>query len=131
LTTLVLGPWGMISLIVSPFFLLNNVFRYATALPMPAVPPGARVPQLDPTTYHRLLPHADTLFTRLNGGEELTSVVTGVASSVGGVTPGQVLLFVSHLARQSQPQPAQPFTGGFPVLPAASAGPPPLPVQAV
>ena len=38
LTTLALGWWGLISLIVTPFFILNNIFRYVLCLGMPAKP---------------------------------------------------------------------------------------------
>lgn len=40
-TTLVLGWWGLISLIVTPFFLINNIARYLGSLSLPAVPPDA------------------------------------------------------------------------------------------
>jgi len=131
LTTLFLGPWGVISLIVSPIFLINNVARYLGALPMPAVPPGARVPQLDQAAITALLPRVEDVFARLNAGESLESVATHVAASTGGVTPGQVLLFIAQVARQAAAQQQAP-TGGFPVVmpPAAAAAPPPLPNSA-
>jgi hypothetical protein len=130
MTTLFLGPWGMISLVVSPFFLINNVARYLAALPMPAVPPGARVPQLDQAAIHMLLPRVEEIFARLNAGESLESVATNIASSAGGVTPGQVLLFAAHVAQQAAAQQQRP-TGGFPVvMPAtAPAAPPPVPAS--
>jgi len=130
LTTLFLGPWGMISLIVTPFFLINNVARYLAALPMPAVPPGARVPQLDAAAFERLVPRVDEIFSRLNAGESLESVATNVASAAGDLTPGQVLLFVAHVARQAGAEQQVP-TGGFPVImsTAGPAAPPPLPAQ--
>ena len=34
-----LGWWGTISFLVTPFFLLNNTFRYLTCLTLPPVPP--------------------------------------------------------------------------------------------
>jgi hypothetical protein len=130
MTTLFLGPWGTISLILWPIFLVNNVVRYVGALPMPAVPAGARVPQLDATAFEKLVPRVDEIFARLNAGESIESVAINVASAAGGVTPGQVLLFVAHVARQAGAQPQAP-TGGFPVImPApATTTPPPLPAQ--
>jgi hypothetical protein len=38
LITLFLGWWGMISLIVTPIFLINNIVRYIGCLGMPAAP---------------------------------------------------------------------------------------------
>jgi hypothetical protein len=130
LTTLFLGPWGMVSLVVTPFFLINNIARYLAALPMPAVPPGARVPQLDQPAVEALVPRIDEIFSRLNSGEPLEVVATEVANSAGGLTPGQVVLFVAHVAQQAAAQRQAP-TGGFPVVmpPAGAAMPPPMPVQ--
>ena len=34
LTTLLLGWWGTISFLVTPFYLVNNIARYLTALGM-------------------------------------------------------------------------------------------------
>lgn len=42
-----LGWWGMISMIVTPFFILNNVGRYLFCLGMEPVPPGAMKPSDD------------------------------------------------------------------------------------
>lgn len=41
--TLFWGWWGVISLIVTPFFLVNNIVRYIGLLNMPPVPKGAAV----------------------------------------------------------------------------------------
>ena len=41
LYTLFLGWWGMISLIVTPFLLVNNIVRYLFCLGMPPVPADA------------------------------------------------------------------------------------------
>jgi hypothetical protein len=135
-TTLFLGPWGTISLVLAPAYLINNIVRYVTALTMPGVPADARVPVLDEVTFGRLAPYGGEIAARLNAGESLGSVATHMASTVGA-TPGQVVHFISHLARQAPAQ--QPPTGGFPVIPVAStsasasssATPPPLPVRPV
>jgi hypothetical protein len=127
-TTLFLGPWGMISLVLTPIFLINNVVRYVTALGMPGVPSDARVPELDAASYQRIVPHGDAIFGRLNRGETLDFVAAQTAPQAG-VTPGQVVMFVLYVAQQA-PAP-QPPTGGFPVLPVAATTPPPLPVRAV
>ena len=44
LVTLFLGWWGMISLVLTPFILLNNVVRYLACLTMPPVPADAAGP---------------------------------------------------------------------------------------
>jgi len=46
LTNAFLGWWGVISFIVTPFFILNNVGRYVFCLGMRPVPPGATPPEL-------------------------------------------------------------------------------------
>ncbi|MCA9186897.1 MAG: hypothetical protein R3E01_09790 [Pirellulaceae bacterium] len=95
--TLVLGWWGMISLIVSPFFVLNNVVRYVLCLGMSAVPPGAAPPELDDSAVQKVKPYVSELFERLNAGEDYHSVAKAVADK-SGVTPGQVALFVRAVA---------------------------------
>lgn len=91
-TTFVLGWWGTISFIVTPFFLLNNMVRYAGCLAMPAVPPGAQPPVLTDDVIERIGPHAEALFDRLGGGEPLKQVAADVAD-LSDTTPGQVILF--------------------------------------
>jgi hypothetical protein len=132
-TTLFLGPWGTISLIMSPIFLIGNIVTYVGALGMPAVPDGAGVPTLDGGTFDRLMAYRDAIINRLNANEPLASVAASVAAAAG-TTPGQVVIFVSHLVQASQSAnfAPQPPTGGFPVMPVGGTGaaPPPLPVPA-
>ncbi len=99
-TTFFLGWWGTISFIVTPFFLLNNAGRYAFCLGMPGVGSGAVAPRLTDETVALLTPHAKQLFDRLGRGEELSDVAASTAV-LAGVTPGQVMLFVQAVARQS------------------------------
>lgn len=104
LITLVAGPWGMISLIVTPFFLLNNIGRYLFCLGMEPVPVGATSPQLTSDVVDRISPYADDLFSRLESGEEFDRVAS-IISSRAGVSPGQVYLYVRAVVQaQSQPQ---------------------------
>jgi hypothetical protein len=42
---LFLGWWGLISVIVTPVFLINNIVRYVACLPMPAVASARRPPK--------------------------------------------------------------------------------------
>jgi hypothetical protein len=100
-TTAVLGWWGMISLIVTPFFLLNNIGRYAFCLSMPPVPPGAAPPKLTDEVVQRIIPHLDQLFARINGGEDLNHAVEATAMTAGA-TPGQVMLLVQAVIHQQQ-----------------------------
>jgi hypothetical protein len=115
-TTLFLGPWGMISLIVSPFFILNNLVRYVGVLGMPAVPPDAKVPVLTEQDAARLRPYTKSIIERLNAKEALTTVANDVAIRAK-VTPGQVVKYVAALAKP-KPKFSQPPTFGFPVQPA-------------
>jgi hypothetical protein len=113
-TTLLLGPWGYISLIIAPCFVISNVINYLGAVRMPAVPPGAKVPVLDAQALSQLQPHAQSIIDRLNLGEPLEAVAAGIAP-LARVTPGQVVKYAVALAQQGRPQAP---TYGFPVQPA-------------
>lgn len=125
-TTLFLGPWGTISLLVSPVFIVNNIVWYVGSLGMPSVPPDARVPVLDQQAITRLGAHSASIFTRLARGEDLADVARDIARKTGA-TPGQVVKFVSTASQGNR---AHPSTGGFPVQtvkPAESL--PPIPLE--
>jgi hypothetical protein len=128
-TTLVLGWWGTISLIVTPFFILNNIGRYLTSLTMPAVPPDARVPELTADVIAKLGRVSSELIERMNRGETLETVAPDFARRTG-VTPGQVVRYVQYLIQQQRqrhvPPPVQK-TYGFPVQPAQPL--PPIPLE--
>src|SRR5262249_33278768 len=101
-TNLFLGWWGTISLLVTPFFILNNVVRYLMCLGMPAVPMDATQPELTNEAIEKLRPHTDELVRRLNEGGKLKEVAEDIAQ-LAGVTPGQVVCYVRALiAAQSQ-----------------------------
>ncbi|WP_254509290.1 hypothetical protein [Anatilimnocola floriformis] len=102
-TTAVLGWWGTISLIITPFLLLNNIGRYAFCLTMPAVPPGAAPPQLTDDVIQRIMPHLNALFERLNQGENLQQLCETTALN-SGTSPGQVMLLVHAVIQQHQSQ---------------------------
>lgn len=95
--TAVLGWWGTISFILTPFFLLNNIGRYVFCLGMPAVTDGAKSPRLTHDVVERIQPYAEQLFKRLNRGEDLETVAASIAKSAG-VTPGQVIRFIQAVA---------------------------------
>ncbi len=102
LTTLVLGWWGIISLIVTPIFLLNNIFRYLFSLSMPPVPEQAVVPELTDDDRRKISPHVESLFHRLNEETaDLTEIANEFATRIG-VTPGQIVLAIREIALSSQ-----------------------------
>jgi hypothetical protein len=111
-TTLFLGPWGYISIIVSPIFIINNVVRYLSVIGMPPVPAGATIPVLNDDAIKRLNPYSQAIIDRLNLNEPVESVATDIGKKAG-VTPGQVLKYAIALSRQRR---SQPPTGGFPVV---------------
>jgi hypothetical protein len=97
---LTLGWWGTISLIMTPCYLINNLGHYFVCLFMPSSR-GAQRPQLSEDAVGRIGPYTDEIIRRLNGGENGPAVLASVAERAG-VTPGQVGLYVRHLAAASQ-----------------------------
>ncbi len=102
-TNVFLGWWGVISLIVTPFFILNNLIRYALCLAMPGVPAGARMPELTEQAIEKISPHVDQLIERMNAGEDFQRVAEEIGLRAG-VTPGQVALYVRALLAASEAQ---------------------------
>lgn len=98
-----LGWWGYISLVVTPFFILNNTFRYLTCLSMPPVPPDATEPQLTDEAIDKLHSHTDELINRLNSGDKLKEVAEDIAP-LAGVTPGQVVCYLRALIASQERQ---------------------------
>lgn len=103
LITLVAGWWGMISFLVTPFFLLNNIGRYVMCLGMPPAPRNAVPPTLTLEAAERIGPHAQALFQRLGAGQDVQAILREYAG-ICGVTPAQVLLFIRAAAAQSRAQ---------------------------
>jgi hypothetical protein len=121
-TTLILGPWGTISLVLAPIFIINNLIRYLRVLGMPAVPPTARIPKLSQAEISRLQPLAAGIFERLNRKEPLVNIA-GDISRKARVTPGQVVKYVVTLSKQGHvPSPA---TGAAAFRPATNNMPAP------
>jgi hypothetical protein len=56
LTTLFLGWWGMISFVLTPFILINNVYRYFSALSLPAPDASAIALMNSPMTNTPIAP---------------------------------------------------------------------------
>ncbi len=91
-----LGWWGYISFVVTPFFILNNVFRYATCLTLSPVPLDATEPQLTDEAIDKIQPYAGELIGRLNEGGKLKEVAEDIAH-LANVTPGQVVRYLQAL----------------------------------
>ncbi len=101
LVNLTLGWWGIISLICTPFFIVNNLVRYIGCLGMPPVPNGAVPPKLTPEAVAAIQPKQDLIFERINAGEPFEKVAADVAAETG-VTPGQICLYVRALLDPSR-----------------------------
>jgi len=101
LKSLFLGWWGLISLIITPFFILNNIVRYLSSLGLEAVPPDAVRPELTDEVIQRLEPFIDEMIDQLNHDEDFERVVDAVALQTG-VTKGQVALYIHALIEASQ-----------------------------
>lgn len=124
-TTIGIGWLGMISLVIAPIFVINNLYYYLGSLGMPPVPLGARPPEMNEAVWNHIQPFTDEIFGRINQNEPLDSVCQAMAQQIG-VTPGQVWRFVMLVVEASkQQQRTQPPPGprGFEVLP------PPIPPQ--
>jgi hypothetical protein len=100
LVNFTLGWWGVHSLIITPFFILNNLFRYLGCLGMPSAA-GARRPELTPEAVQQIGPHTEEIIARLNRGERGQALLDDVAARAA-VTPGQVALYIRELAAASQ-----------------------------
>lgn len=98
------GWFGFISMIISPFLIINNVGRYLFCVGMEPVPIGSQPPALAEADVERISEHMDFLVERLNAGGDFQQTLTDVAERAG-VSPGQVFLFVQALiAAQNKPQ---------------------------
>jgi hypothetical protein len=106
LVTLFFGPWGMISLIVAPCFVINNVVRFVGALGLEPPAPGAAPPQLTDDVFKKLKGHTSAIFDRLNGGEDLALVAADVGPRAG-VTPGQVVRYTVAVIEAAKKQNGQ------------------------
>jgi hypothetical protein len=98
-----LGWWGIISLLITPFFLVNNVYYYLNSLGLESPRPGAVPPHLTDDDAARLAPHVDAIIGRINAGEPLDQVCQHVGQQAG-VSPGKVYLFLQALAAHAEQQ---------------------------
>ena len=100
LINLFLGWWGVISFIVTPFFILNNVGRYLFCLGMEPVPPDAVQPELTNEVVARIQPYTDDLIAQMNAGDEFERIAEDI-SQKARVSQGQVALYVHALIAAS------------------------------
>jgi hypothetical protein len=117
LINLSLGWWNLLSLMVTPFLVVHNVFQYLSTRSLPPVPPDARAPELDERALRWLAPHEQDIRGRLRNGARIDQLA-GEVSARAGVTPGQVQLYVAALANQSVGADidARPLAGAHAVL---------------
>ena len=99
--TLVLGWWGLISLMVTPIMLLNNIARYVGSLGLEAPAHGATFPRLNESAVSVIRPFAAEIIDRIGAKEPVGDVAQSVAPRAG-VTPGQVILFIGALAEAAK-----------------------------
>jgi hypothetical protein len=101
--TLFLGWWGVISFFYTLFALPNNIIRYLGSLSLEPTPAGATKPELTKEAIEKIKPHLDDITSRLKNKEKLEKIAEDV-SFQAGVTPGQVILYITMLAKISQAQ---------------------------
>lgn len=99
--TALVGWWGMISFIVTPFVLLWNTGLFLTTLGMSAPAAGAGPPQLTQEAVDRLAPYTERLFNLLSGGRPATDAAREIAP-LAGVTPAQVILYLQAVVRAQE-----------------------------
>ena len=103
LVNVTLGWWGVISLIVTPFFIINNVARYLMCLSMSAVNANAAAPQLTDEAIGKIQPYTNYIIDQLNAGSTVDQLAYDIAPNAG-VTPAQVKLYIVALAQAAKQQ---------------------------
>ncbi|MGE3809258.1 MAG: hypothetical protein AB7K24_31730 [Gemmataceae bacterium] len=100
---LIVGWWGVISLIVTPFFILNNIVRYLFCLGMASSAEGAVRPMLTEEVAERLGPYTEELFRRIGEEEPIDDVVRDIGERADA-TPGQVCLYLRAVIEAARNQ---------------------------
>jgi len=100
LTTFFVGWLGIVSLIITPFILLNNIIRFllTRSLEAPSSQALARavVPELTDDVFTKMMPFKDELIQRLSNHEPMEKVADDL-SVRAGVTTAQVALYFEAL----------------------------------
>jgi hypothetical protein len=105
LITLVLGWWGMISCVLTPIFLANNIYRFCTTLGMSkaggkavdAAPSEHPTLSLTADARARLTPFRGELAERVATGAEIDDVAADIARKAK-VSAVQAELFAREVA---------------------------------
>ena len=107
LVTLVFGWWGMISLIVTPLFLINNIARFVGTIGMKPHEIAPRAPdpsaELTPHSRARLTSFVAEIQARIAAGESKEEVCGSVARRAG-VSALQAELMADELAAGGRDQ---------------------------
>jgi len=93
LWTAVVGWWGLVSCIVTPFVLIWNTGLFLTTLGLQGPDPNAGPPQLTQEAMDKLTPYTERLLHLLNVGKPLGEAAKEIAP-LAGVSPMQVVLYL-------------------------------------
>lgn len=104
LVNLLVGWWGIVSFIINPFFILNNLFYWCRSLGMEGVPVDARRPLLTDEAIEKIEPHTERLFSSLTAPGTDVQVVCAEIAALAGVTPGQVMMYVQGVIAVAREQ---------------------------
>jgi len=96
--TAVLGWWGTISFFATIIYLVNNIVRYLGTLALPKPAAGAGRPMLTDAAVLKIRPFVNEIVRRTNNSEPLAQVARDTAARAG-VTPAQVVLYLSAVVR--------------------------------
>ena len=99
--TFAFGWWSVTSVLITPFYLLNNLVRYASCLGMNPPPEAAEVPQLTERAADRLEPYAEEIMDRMYRGESIDRIAEDIAPQAK-VRPALVIVFAFALANEGQ-----------------------------
>ncbi len=120
MVNVLLGWWGIVSLLMTPGILIDNLIWRLRTRSIPSSPPGSGPPELTDAAIASLNVHAVLINTRLDYGIEVSEIAWEVAP-LAQVTPGQALLYARQVLASRIPIQQTP-TYGFPVVQKAASG---------
>lgn len=103
---LLFGWWGIISMVLNPFLILNNIVQFAGSFSLAGSKPGVR-PELTLEAIDRMNRYSDEMFARLQSGIPMEQVAMEYAE-VAKLTPGQVRLYIRAAQATEKPGQMQP-----------------------